>query len=476
MAKPGLARNFLWLTVGETAAKVFSFLAFTHLGRTLGPERYGDLEFSIATVVFFTLFVQMGLGSYGAREIARTPERAQDLLGEIFQLRLAMAALSVAVLLGFAAVIPKATDVRELLAAYGLSLLVTPLLLLWFFQGHDAMHWVAGANLLRISAFATAAFLLFQKSSPLWAVGLYETGAVLLSAGFGFWAAGARMGYRLPRLRWKPAALWLHMRKGAPIGGSNLAWAALWFFPVVILGLLRTDESVGWFGAAHRATMSVHTFVWWYFFNLLPAISRTTAQPREELRRLIAPSLELTSWGGPALALALSLPATQLLSVAYGAQFAGAGPLLAALIWAIPVTLLSGHYRFILIAFDLQDRLLWWTLLSAALASVLTIALAPRFGALGAAWGLVSGNLLCFALCCWTVYEAVEPIGFVGAVWGPALATLTALLASAPWRGQPWLRTAGALAVYCTIFVIVERRRIPQWSRRLLGGAAVAVP
>ena len=467
-AKAGLARNLVWLTAGETATKVCTFLAFTYLGRTLGPERYGDLEFSLGTVIFFTLFVQMGLGSYGAREIARVPERAQVLLGEIFEVRLLMAVASMALLLTFASVIPKPAEVFWLLCAYGLSLLGTPFLLLWFFQGHDQMHWVAGATLLRQASFAAAVFLFFRPGSPLWTVGLMETGAVLVCAAFGAWAAGVRMGFRAPRLSWQPRIIWEHLRVAVPIGLSNLAWAALWFFPLVLLGLLRTDESVGWFGAAHRATMAIHTFVWWYFFNMLPSISRLTNRPREELRSLIQPSMDLTAWVGPLLTLAISLPAQSLLTVGYGPQFSGGGPVLAILIWAIPITILSGHYRFILIAFDLQERLLLWTLISVAVACALAYPLIPTLGGAGAAWGLLAGNGVCFGLCYATVMRQVAPIGFARSIWRPGLATGLALPAGFSLAEEVWSRTAVVLAVYLLVFVALEWRRIPSWLGRSL--------
>ena len=184
MAEGKLARNFAFLSVGELASKVFTFFAYTYLGRTLGPERYGDLEFSLSATLFFMLFVQLGLGAYGAREIAKAPERARALLSEVLEVRLWTAALSFVLLALFALAIPKPPEVKALLIAYGVSLLVTPGLMLWFFQGHDDMHWVAAASLLRQASFAIAVFVLFREGTPLWWVGAFETGSILAGAAF----------------------------------------------------------------------------------------------------------------------------------------------------------------------------------------------------------------------------------------------------------------------------------------------------
>ena len=89
----------LLLSGGEPAAKLFCFFAFTRLGRVLGPERYGSLEFVLAMVIFFTLPADCGLGSCGAREIARGRYPVPRLMAGIAVLRLLLALASFAVLM-----------------------------------------------------------------------------------------------------------------------------------------------------------------------------------------------------------------------------------------------------------------------------------------------------------------------------------------------------------------------------------------
>ena len=88
MPNSRVARNYLLLSAGEVTAKVFTFWAYTSLGRGLGPARYGDIEFAISATLFFALFVQFGLGAYGARELAKAPDKINDLIAEMCELRL----------------------------------------------------------------------------------------------------------------------------------------------------------------------------------------------------------------------------------------------------------------------------------------------------------------------------------------------------------------------------------------------------
>src|ERR1017187_5128822 len=149
-----LAVNFLFLAAGEFTAKVLTFASFTYLARTLGPVSYGAIEFTLAVMVFFTLPTDLGLGMYGAREIARNPSAASRLLREITGLRLFLSLCSMLLLGVFILLVHKSPEQKALLGLYGLSLLGTPYMLQWFFQAHDQMHWVGAASIVRQAGLA----------------------------------------------------------------------------------------------------------------------------------------------------------------------------------------------------------------------------------------------------------------------------------------------------------------------------------
>jgi O-antigen/teichoic acid export membrane protein len=233
---------------------------------------------------------------------------------------------------------------------------------------------------------------------------------------------------------------------------------------VVILGLALGDSSVGWFGAAHRATLALHTFVWWYFFNLLPAMSRTVAQPRQEIERLMSRSLGITAWAGLGTTLAFTLLSRQLLGLAYGGDFAQGGPLLAMLVWVIPVAALSGHYRHLLLAYDLQGLMLAWTTAGAIVACALTWSLTPELGAMAGSVGVVAGNIALLVLSWWTTRKRICKIGFLRPLGAPAAAFL-ASLAALLLETNRWIEAALASAIYAGMFC---------WLRRDLAAEALS--
>ena len=150
----------------------------------------------------------------------------------------------------------------------------------WFFQAFD-QHAVGGRSPVLCVRLPLPAFLFFciKPQRFFLVVGLVECVSVAgRRAVFCMYVVSWRMGYGLPLAEIPPGRTWLrHLTEAAPIGLTELAWAFMWYFGTVLLGFIFSDASLGWFGASHRALMALHTFVWLYFFNLLPSISRCVA-------------------------------------------------------------------------------------------------------------------------------------------------------------------------------------------------------
>lgn len=422
-----LARNYAVLVGGEILAKAATYVAFSYLGHTLGPERYGSLEYAAAVMMFFALPVDLGLGTYGAREIARNRRDARTLLRDVALLRALLAAVSFLALVSLQGVLAHDAETRRLLLCYGLSLFGAPALLEWYFQGHDLMHWVAVGSIVRKAAFALPVFFWIDAASPLYRVGVCECLSVAATIGVCVAMLQGVPAAPWPRV-WSGGELVHRLRSAAPIGLSELAWACIWYSPTVLLGLLVSDASLGWFGASHRIVMALHTFVWLYFFNLLPALSRCAHEPPGRLQELLHRSLVPAAWGSLFVVLVTLTLAPQVLALMFGREFAGAANVLAVLIWVIPVTLVSGHYRYGLIACGLQRAEFRCTVLAAAAGLGTALLLVPLWDAPGAAVALLAANLVHFALaygrfCCVVADVAcfrqiARPLLALGAAWG----------------------------------------------------------
>jgi O-antigen/teichoic acid export membrane protein len=280
-------------------------------------------------------------------------------------------------------------------------------------------------------------------------IGLIECASVVGVAGFCLYIARHKMGFAWPWPDLHVIRLMGHIREAAPIGLNELAWAFMWYFCTVLLGFIFPDRSLGWFGASHRALMALHTFVYLYFFNLLPSISRCADLPNKYLLELMDRSVRFAAWTGLFSATLLTALAPQLLTLMYGPLFRPASHSFSILVWMLPVAMLSGHHRYILIAYNHQRTLLRCTACSAAVTVLLGFALVPLYGGVGAAWALLVAIVINFVL----VYISVRRLVVEVPVHRQLAAPLSALAVSAiPYlvlaRWNVGVALAASAAVY----------------------------
>ena len=388
-------KNFLSLAGAEIAAKVLTFAAFAYLARIAGPEGFGYIEFAAAAVMCAGLIVEQGFNPFGAREIAKAPERTAALVSEIVLVRALLAVGLYVALVIFALVFAKTSGsnsvLTRLLLVYGLSLLAMPLLLQWVFQGHDRMQIVAAIQVTRQLVFAGLVFALVRQASQIWLVGLAETVGAVSAAAFGVWAYRRKLNGRI-QLRWQVSPQML--REGVTIGLGQIFWVVKMSGATLILGLIASAEDVGYFGGAMRILMALHTFVWLYFFNLLPAMSRGWAAGDGSFAALIARSMKLVLLAAVVGAGIWVAVAPLVVRIVYGEKFGAAGVALQWFAGVCAVAAISGHYRFGLIAAGQQTVEMLTALIGAIAAAILIPVGYSTAGVGGASAGLFAAEIL----------------------------------------------------------------------------------
>jgi O-antigen/teichoic acid export membrane protein len=247
----------------------------------------------------------------------------------------------------------------------------------------------------------------------------------------------------------------------------------MWYFCTVLLGYYYPNKSLGWFGASHRALMALHTFVYLYFFNLLPSISRCVALPRKNLLDLMDGSVRFAAWIGLYATVLLTFAAPELLELVYGRNFRPASGSFVVLIWMLPVAMLSGHYRYILVAYNHQRWLMIYTAISAVAAVACGFALEPFYAGPGAAYALLIANCLNFALVYFGVRRLVTGIPLRQQITAPLISMVIATGVSlALYRWNVWLAVIAGSAVYLAGLIISDGARLMAFVRTMAGDRA----
>ena len=450
----GFSKRYLTLFAGEVISKLCVFAAFAYLARVLGPNGFGLIELALSITLFFVMAVDGGLGSYGARVVSARPDEAPRVLGQIMAVRAAAAAIAyVPLLLGS---IFYGLPGAGMLAVYGLVVFFVPLFNQWLFQGFRAMHFVAAGTTLRNIVFAAVVFAAVRPGADLRVVAIAEVaGAAALAA---FSTIAARRVLRIyPDRRGLARGAVRMLRESWPLGASEVTWAALWYSPGIVLGLLSTTEEMAWLAGPLRIVLALHTFVWLYFFNLLPSLSRALATTDEDWRSLTQRSLRTSMWLACLVALSGTLFAPFIVKTVYGPEYGAAALPLQIVVWMIPLASFSGHFRYSLIAAGEQR----WEFYALAATVVVTVsgawALSPVLGASGAAISLVAGGAINGMLAWLAVARRIGALDAGSAVAGSVVSCLLCLLTGLAigWIAGPAIGAATALGCY---LVIAARR------------------
>jgi O-antigen/teichoic acid export membrane protein len=80
--------NMSWMFFGQMFSLLVSFFIGAWIARYLGPENYGILNYSSAFVGLFGFISSLGIDGILSRELIKTPEKRDELLGTAFRLKL----------------------------------------------------------------------------------------------------------------------------------------------------------------------------------------------------------------------------------------------------------------------------------------------------------------------------------------------------------------------------------------------------
>ena len=163
----GVLQNATVLGIGEVAARGFSFLAYVHLGRVLGPSLFGRLELATAVVLYLTSVSTFGLNLVGTRRVAIDPLHAPAIARSIVSSRLALAFLGAGALTAATYLVPRFAEMRGLLLLTLLTTFIEAVSLNWIFQGTERMKWLAAVGILGQAVYAAGVFLFVREREHL---------------------------------------------------------------------------------------------------------------------------------------------------------------------------------------------------------------------------------------------------------------------------------------------------------------------
>jgi len=455
------------LSGGQIFGMIVGFLVFAYLARVLGPVAYGNIEYGMGLVAFFTMIVTWGLGPIGVRDFSRNRDNVPRLAAHIPSARLVIALLAVPAMGLMVHFSQQSESTKLLVWLLAFSLLGTVWNQDWLFQGHEMMGKAALARMVRVVVFALVAVVLIHSDSDVVLFGYAEIAAAIAMA---LYCAGVQHLMITPvRFGFSIREIWYLLRQGASIGGSQVLWSFNQYLPLFLVANMIGGDETAWFGASHRVAISLATLSWVYHFNLYPSIARRVSDSPEALDALLRASFRVTSWVGVGIGLVLALLANPLMTTAFGSEFKAAAPVFAVLVWVVPVTLLSGHGQWTLIASGRQSSVLYAQIAGAAVTLIVAVPLLHHYKAMGAAFAMLAATVAVWAAMHIGASKLVGKMPALEFLWWPVVLALALGTTSSLFDLSPWVAGGISGALYFCLAPVVDRRSLA--ALRLLARA-----
>jgi len=381
-----LAVNSIWLTLDNILRVVAGFFVGIWVARYLGPDDYGRWNYALSYVSIFAVLIGSALNNVVVRELVRSPEDKNKILGSSFILKLvgALAAFALSILSIF--IIPGQSSlvrVMVLIVAAGTIFQSFEVVNYWFESKVASSYAVCARSLAFIIASFLKIFFVIKGYSVIWFALASAAEIVIGSVAY-------IVVYRVSR---EKVLLWRYDMKTARrilIAGLPLILAGIVSIVYskvdkILVGSLIGPGALGNYSVGTMLTDS------WSFIATAVAISVYPSIIYTRLRyvKLYESRMKKLYSFMVAMALVLCLPisvfARPIVHFLYGARFDAAAVILSIYVWtAVPAFLDVAGQKW-LYAENLQKYLPIKSLIGSVFSITANLILIPRFGITAAA-------------------------------------------------------------------------------------------
>ncbi len=478
MSARRLLSGFVALAAITLVTQLVGFAAIAVAARRLGPEDFGTANFAIGVAVYFAIPANFGITIMGIRDIAREPERAREIAGEVLGIRLVLSAALTLLMLVLTPVLAIDADTTTVMPIAAATILVAALDGEWILLGRQRMVLVGVGRLFGQGTYAIA-IVLFIRDGADGGAALFCSFSVmsilvtaLVNQAWTWREVGA------PRISLHLARLKRRATQALPFGVAVVAVQIYFTIDAIMLGYFDGAAAVGEYTVAYKLPFALYGVLNLWSASMYPQSARLVLSQPEVLRSQV----DVFTTLGIALALPLAVGAAllgpDLVVALFGEGYAAAGTPFVLLMCALAIAIVTVSFGAALAAGGDERRYALGVSLGAVLNVSINLWAIPAYGTTGAAAATIAAELLV------VVYMVRRYRIVVGAVtlrWNRlvraagAVAVMAAALVALPDAVPVLPRVALGAVVYAAAAIALGALRVSE-IRGLRGGAEAPVP
>jgi O-antigen/teichoic acid export membrane protein len=390
-----VVKNTAYLVAAFVGQKVLSFVYFTIVARIVGVEGAGKYFLAVSLTTMFSIFVDLGLANVLVREVAKFPEKAKSLLGNVLGLKVVLALLTVAAVNVTAHLLDYNPDTTLMISIASAVMVLDSVHLVLYaamrgFQNlrYEAIGVVSGQLIIITSGtifmvlglpiyYLVIALLCGSTWNVVW-------GVFALRRNFGIW----------PALQFDRTVIRFFWAVTIPFALAGIFSRVYSYIDSVMLSKMISESAVGIYGVAYKIAFAFQFMPMAFAAAVYPAMSEHYIKDRSKLGHLLTVSMVYLLLVVMPLTVGVAALAEPFILLLYGEDFRGS---------VVPLQLLMGSLIFaflywpagsLLNACDRQAKNTLAMGITMVVNIILNALLIPSLGPVGAAVAALVGNFV----------------------------------------------------------------------------------
>jgi len=377
--------NTSWL-LGERILRMgVSLFVGIYVARYLGPERFGLLSYANSFVGIFVALATLGLDEVVVRELVKTPEQREKILGTSFLLKL------VGTLLMWAAILVAIpftkndfqTNILIIIIAFGVFFQAFNVIDLSF-QAEVKSKYVVHAQFIQLIVSSTIKIILIVNEAPLiWFASVFFLDAIVLALGLVF--TYLHNSNKIFSWKWSYETSKHLLHDSWPLIFAGIVVSVYMKIDQLMIKEMLGAKEVGLYAAAVKLSEA------WYFIpmaiasSLYPAIINARVYQKEVYYQKIQNLFDLMVWIAVSIALPTTFLSTLVVEFLYGKEYLGSSSVLIIHIWTAVFVFLGVASSKYLLAENFIKKTFYRTFIGALLNIIMNYYLIGIIGIQGAA-------------------------------------------------------------------------------------------
>ena len=379
--------------LGQIITAILAILTLKIIANSLGLRSYGIYATALAFVSTFSLITDLGINAIAGREIAKNPEKADEIIGYNMGLRLCLSLIGIPVIIGIGFIFYHTHTLR-------LSIIILSTYLLF-----DAIRSVLMAYFTAKVRNDLAAFIGVIQQALMLCLSILSS--LFLHSVYGFLfafvisnglSAMATVLISSNKVSVMPRINIRYWRKSIRLSLSlgiiliiNLLYLKI---DSILLSIFKGSTDVGVYNIAYSLVLTFLTLPGFIMTALIPSLA--TTKQKEDFNSLVEKAYAYMIIFACLLVVGGYIVRTDIVQVVSNSNFTTASTPFAILCLASGFSYLNNVFGFASVAINKHQRLVFVSLGTLILNVLLNLIFIPHFSVDGAAWATVVSEFLAF--------------------------------------------------------------------------------